>query len=76
MQHSGKKKVLRYLESMEEPLINGVKAMIRETMGGTRLSSTAGISTLRTLCQEVGCPFHDELCITVCWHCIRRSFLC
>ena len=60
------KVVLRYLESMEEPLINGVKAMIRETMGGTRLSSTVGISTLRTLCQEVGCPFHDELCITVC----------
>ena len=60
------KVVLRYLESMDEPLINGVKAMIRETMGGTCLSSAVGISTLRTLCQEVGCPFHDELCITVC----------
>ena len=60
------KVVLRYLEVMDEPLINGVKAMIRETMGGTCLSSTDGIATLRTLCQEVGCPFHDELCITVC----------
>ena len=40
--------------------------MIRETVGGTRLSSTGGISTLRILCQEVGCLFHDELCITVC----------
>ena len=60
------KVVLRYLEGMDEPLINGVKAMIRETMGGTCLSSTEGIATLRTLCQEVGCPFHDELCITIC----------
>ena len=53
------KVVLRYLESMEEPLTNGVKAMIRETMGGTCLSSAVGISTLRTLCQEVGCPLFD-----------------
>ena len=60
------KVVLRYLEVMDELLINGVKAMIRETMGGTCLSSTGGIATLRTLCQEVGCPFHDELRITVC----------
>ena len=60
------KVVLRFLEGMDEPLINGVKAMIRETMGGTCPSSTEGIATLRTLCQEVGCPFHDELCITIC----------
>ena len=74
------KVVLRYLEVMDEPLINGVKAMIRETMGGTCLSSTDGIATLRTLCQEVGCPFHDELCITVCctalavlWMALRKE---
>ena len=60
------KVVLGYLETMEEPLINGVKEMIRETVGGTRLSSTSGISTLRTLCREVGCSFHEELCIAVC----------
>ena len=40
--------------------------MILETVGGTRLSSTSGVTTLRTLCQEVGCSFHDELCIPVC----------
>ena len=51
---------------MDKLLINGVKAMIRETMGGTCLSSTEGIATLRTLCQEVECPFHDKLCITIC----------
>ena len=60
------KVVLRYLEGMDEPLINGIKAIIRETMGGTCLASAEGIATLRTLCQEVGCPFHDELCITTC----------
>ena len=33
----------------------------RETgLGGTRLSSSSGISTLRTLCREVGCPFHSQ----------------
>ena len=60
------KVVLRYLEFIDELLINEVKAMIRETMGGACLSSTVGISTVRTLCQEVGCPFHEKLRITVC----------
>ena len=60
------KVVLRYLEIMEELLINGVKEMIRETVGDTRLSSTSGISTLRTLCREVGCSFHEKLRIAVC----------
>ena len=78
------KVVLRYLEGMDEPLINGVKAIIRETMGGTCLASAEGIATLRTLCQEVGCPFHDELCITTCctalavlWMALHKEkFLC
>ena len=59
------KVVLRCLKGVDEAL-NGVKAMIRETMGGTCLTSREGIATLRTLCQEVGCLFHDELCITTC----------
>ena len=65
--------VLRYLEGMDEPLINGIKAILRETMGGTCLASAEGIATLRTLCQEVGCPYHDELCITTC--CIALAVL-
>ena len=60
------KVVLRYLEGMNALLINGVKAIIRETISGTCLISAEGIATLRTLCQEVGCPFHNELCITTC----------
>ena len=56
--------VLRYLEGMDEPLINGIQAILRETMGGTCLASAEGIATLQTLCQEVGCPYHDELCFT------------
>ena len=38
--------------------VSGKKAMIRETVGGTRLSSTSGISTCAL--------FAGELCITVC----------
>ena len=64
---------LRYLEGMDEPLINGIKTILRETMGGTCLASAEGIATLRTLCQEVGCPYHDELCITTC--CIALAVL-
>ena len=58
------KVVLRYLEGMDEPLINGIQAILRETMGGTCLASAEGIATLQSLCQEVGCPYHDELCST------------
>ena len=58
--------VLRYLEGTDEPLINGIQAILRETMGGTCLASAEGIATLQTLCQEVGCPYHDELCFTTC----------
>ena len=65
--------VLRYLEGMDEPLINGIKAILRETMGGTCLVSAEGIATVRTLCQEVGRPYHDELCITTC--CIALAVL-
>ena len=68
--------VLRYLEGMDEPLINGIKTIktiLRETMGGTCLASAEGIATLRTLCQEVGCPYHDELCTTTC--CIALAVL-
>ena len=49
--------VPRYLETMEEPLISGVKEMTLETVGGTRLSSASGLTTLRTLCREAGCSF-------------------
>ena len=78
------KVVLRYLEGMDEPLINSIQAILRATMGGTCLASAEGIATLQSLCQEVGCPYHDELCSTTCcvalvvlrWACIKRSFLC
>ena len=53
------KVVLRYLEGMDEPLINGIQAILRETMGGTCLASAEGIATLQSLCQ-VGCPYHDH----------------
>ena len=56
------KVVLRYLEGMDEPLINSIQAILRATMGGM----SEGIATLQSLCQEVGCPYHDELGSTTC----------
>ena len=55
------KVVLRYLEGMDEPLINSIQAILRATMGGMSVASAEGIATLQSLCQEVGCPYHDEL---------------
>ena len=60
------KVVLRYLEGMDEPLINSIQAILRATMGGMCLASAEGIAALQSLCQEVGCPYHDELCSTTC----------
>ena len=55
------KVVLRYLEGLDEPLINSIQAILRATMGGMCLASAEGIATLQSLCQEVGCTYHDEL---------------
>ena len=46
------KVVLRYLEGMDEPLINSIQAILRATMGGICLASADGIATLQSLCQE------------------------
>ena len=42
-------------------LKGGIQAILRATMGGMCLASAEGIATLQSLCQEVGCPYHDEL---------------
>ena len=55
------KVVLRYLEGMDEPLINSIQVILRATMGGMNVASAEGIATLQSLRQEVGCPYHDEL---------------
>ena len=60
------KVVLRYLEGMDEPLINSIQVILRATMGGMSVASAEGIATLQSLCQEVGCPYHDELGSTTC----------
>ena len=59
------KVVLRYLEGMDEPLINSIQVILRATMGGMSVASAEGIATLQSLCQEVGCPYHDELGSTI-----------
>ena len=55
------KVVVRYLEGMDEPLINSIQVILRATMGGMNVASAEGIATPQSLCQEVGCPYHDEL---------------
>ena len=49
------KVVLRYLEGMDELLINSIQAILRATMRGMSVASAEGIATLQSLCQEVGC---------------------
>ena len=51
---------------MDEPLINRVQVILRATMGGRSVSSEEDIVTLQLLCQEVGCPYHEELRSTAC----------
>ena len=60
------KVVLRYLDGMDESLINRVQVILRATMGGKSVSSEEDIITLQLLCQEVGCPYHEELRSTAC----------
>ena len=60
------KVVLRYLDGMDEPLINRVQVILRATMGGRSVSSEEDIVTLQLLCQEVGCPYHEEPRSTAC----------
>ena len=60
------KVVLRYLDGMDEPLIHRVQVILRATMGGRSVSSEEDIVTLQLLCQEVGCPYHEELRSTAC----------
>ena len=60
------KVVLRYLDGMDEPLINSIQGTLRATMGGRSVASAEDIATLQSLCQEVGCPYHDELRSTSC----------
>ena len=60
------KVVLRYLDGMDESLINRVQVILRATMGGKSVSSEEDIVTLQLLCQEVGCPYHEELRSTAC----------
>ncbi len=58
--------MLRYLEGIDDPFVNEVKEMLSETLGSNCQSSANNVVTLRTLCQEVGCPYHENLCVPVC----------
>ena len=57
--------LLRYLEDIDDPLVNQVKDMLRETLGSNSEVTANAVVTLRTLCQEVGCPYHKNLGVPV-----------
>ena len=61
------KVVLRHLEDVDDPIVNELREMVRETIGSTQPFSERSVATLRTVCQEVGCAFHEGLCIPVCF---------
>ena len=56
------KVVLRYLEDVDDPLVNAIRALLRETLGQSRQLTGGSIAALQSICQEVGCGFHQRLC--------------
>ena len=60
------KVVLRYLEEVDDPIVNALRKLLPETLGDERQLTESSVATLRAICQEVGCDFHQGLCIPVC----------
>ena len=60
------KVVLRYLEEVDDPIVNALRKLLHETLGNARQLTDSSVTTLQTICQEVGCDFHQGLCIPVC----------
>ena len=60
------KVVLRYLEEVDGPIVNALRKLLHETLGDERQLTDSSVATLRAICQEVGCDFHEGLCIPVC----------
>ena len=55
------KVVLRYLDDVDDPVVNAIRALLSETLvPGCKLSE-GSVTTLQSICQEVGCSFHDRL---------------
>ena len=58
------KVVLRYLEEVDDPVANAIRALILETLSDAR-QLISSVATLQSFCQEIGCDFHRGLCSPV-----------
>ena len=59
------KVVLRYLEEVDDPVVNAIRTLLCEMLGDARQLTLGSVTTLQTICQEVGCDFHQGLCSPV-----------
>ena len=57
--------VLRYLEEVDDPVVNAIRTLIWEMLGDARQLTHSSVATSKTICQEVGCDFHQGLCSPV-----------
>ena len=58
--------IARSAMQQKKKMINRIQDTLRATMGGRSVASAEDIVTLQLLCQEVGCPYHEELQSTAC----------
>ena len=70
------KVVLRYLEEVDDQVVNAIRDLLRETLGQSQQLTGCSIATLQTICQEVGCSFHQGLCtpaMSVLWVAMHKE---
>ena len=59
------KVVLRYLVDVDDPAIKALRALLLELLGDVCHLTPKGMTTLQTICREVGCDFQPRLCSSV-----------
>ena len=75
------KVVLRYLEGVDDPLVNNIRGLLNEGLIPGKVLSERSRATLQEMCQEVGSSFRIffalrslvQLWLCYGWPCIRRS---
>ena len=74
------KVVLRYLEDVDDPVVNAIRALLVELLSEARQLTLGCVATLQTICREVGCEFHQGLCspvfctaVVVLWLALHRE---
>ena len=74
------KVILRYLEEVDDPVVNAIRTLIGETLGDAGQLTPGSVDTLKSICQEVGSEFHRGLCspvfctaVTVLWLALHKE---